>query len=84
MFDQIKKLQQLKKLQEDFKKEKITIEKEGVSVEMNGNFEIENIKLSEQVELQKQQQILKDCINEAREKIQKSLAQKMMSSGIGF
>ncbi len=84
MFDQIKKLQQLKKLQEDFKKEKITIEKEGVSVEMNGNFEIENIKLSEQVELQKQQQILKDCINEAREKIQKNLAQKMMSSGIGF
>jgi hypothetical protein len=44
MLDQFKKIAELKKLQDSFKKEKEIIEKEGILVEMNGNFEVENIK----------------------------------------
>jgi len=84
MFENIKKLQELKKMQETFKQEKVTVEKRGVVVTINGNFEVEEIKLSANVGLDEQQNILKQCLNEAREKIQKTLAQKMMSSGIKF
>ena len=59
VFDQIKKIAELKKLQDSFKKEKITIEKRGVTVEMNGNFEVENIKLSQELSLEDQQETLK-------------------------
>jgi DNA-binding protein YbaB len=54
VFDQIKKIAELKKLQDSFKKEKITIEKRGVSVEMNGNFEVENIKLNPELSTEDQ------------------------------
>jgi len=84
IFDQFKKIAELKKLQDSFKKEKITIEKRGVSVEMNGNFEVENIKLNPELSTEDQQETLKHCLNEAREDIQKRLAKVMMSSGIGF
>ena len=58
MLDQIKKFAELKKLQDSFKKEKIIIEKKGVSVEMNGNFEVENIKLNSELSTEDQQEIL--------------------------
>jgi len=84
VFDQLKKIAELKKLQDSFKKEKTIVEREGVLVEMNGNFEVENIKLNPGLSLDKQQEVLKSCLNEAREIIQKQLAKVMMSSGIGF
>ena len=84
VFDQIKKIAELKKLQDSFKREKETVERDGVSVEMNGNFEVENIKLNPELSVEKQQEVLKRCLNEARENIQKRLAKVMMASGIGF
>jgi len=84
MLDQFKKIAELKKLQDSFKKEKEIIEKEGVSVEMNGNFEVEKIKLNSELSAERQEEVLKRCLNEARENIQKRLAKMMMSSGIGF
>jgi len=84
MFEQFKKLTELKKMQDEFKKEKVTVENRGVSVTMNGNFEVEEIKLSAELSLEVQQKILKQCLNEAREKIQKTLAGKMMVSGLSF
>lgn len=84
MFDNIKKLQELKKLQDEFKKETVTVEKRGVAVTLNGNFEVMDIKLNPELSADDQQNVLKDCLNEAREKIQKTLAGKMMASGIGF
>ena len=84
MFDNVKKLYELKKLQDSFKKEKITFEDRGVSVTMNGNFEVEEIILNSELSLQDQQTVLKKCLNKVREDIQKNLAQKMMASGIGF
>ena len=84
MLDQFKKIAELKKLQDSFKKEKITVEKRNVLVEMNGNFEVESIKLNPELSLPDQQETLKQCLNEAREDIQKKLAKVMMNSGIGF
>ncbi len=75
---------ELKKLQDSFKKEKEVVERDGISVEINGGFEIENIKLNPELSTEKQQEILKRCLNEARETIQKRLAKMMMASGIGF
>lgn len=84
MLDQIKKFAELKKLQDSFKKEKIIIEKKGVAVEMNGNFEVESIKLNSELSTEDQQEILRQCLNEAREDIQKKLAKSLMSSGLSF
>ncbi len=84
VFDQFKKMAELKKLQDNFKKEREVVERDGISVEINGNFEIENIKLNPELSLDKQQEVLKRCLNEARETIQKRLAKMMMASGIGF
>ena len=84
VFDQFKKMAELKKLQDSFKKEKETVEKRGVLVTINGNFEVEEIKLNMELGAEEQQQILKQCLNEARENIQKRLAKMMMGSGIGF
>jgi len=84
MLDQFKKIAELKKLQDSFKKEKETVERDGISVEINGNFEVENIKLNPELGIDRQQEVLKRCLNEARENIQKRLAKMMMNSGISF
>ena len=83
-FDQLKKIAELKKLQDSFKKEKVTIERDGITVEMNGNFEVENIKLNPELSIEKQQDVLRRCLNEAREDIQKKMAKSLMSSGFSF
>ncbi len=84
MFDKFKEIAKLKQIQDSFKKEKLTFEDRGVSVTMNGNFEVEEIKLNPQLSIEDQQEVLKYCLNKVREDIQKTLAQKMMASGIGF
>jgi DNA-binding protein YbaB len=83
MFDQLKKIQELKKMQDSFKEEHETAEKRGVMVIMNGTMEVERITLNPTLDVREQEQILKQCFNEAKEKIQKKLAKKMMSSGLG-
>lgn len=84
VFDQFKKIAELKKLQDNLKKEKTTIEKRGVVVTINGNLEIEDIKLSSELSLEDQREVLKQCLNEAREEIQKKMAKSLMSSGLSF
>ncbi len=81
MFDKMKQLYQLKKMQDEFKKETVTIEKQGTSVTMNGNFEVLTISLNAALSAPDQENALKGALNEAREQIQKNLAQKMMASG---
>ncbi|OGZ66174.1 MAG: hypothetical protein A3C50_01650 [Candidatus Staskawiczbacteria bacterium RIFCSPHIGHO2_02_FULL_43_16] len=83
-FKNLGKLNELKKMQDEFKKERMTIEKRGVVVTMNGNFGVDEIKLNPELGIEDQQSALKEVINEAREEIQKTLAKKMMASGIGF
>ncbi len=84
MFDNLKKLAELKKMQDSFKKERATTEKRGVSVTLNGNLEVEEIKLNPELSIEEQEKVLKECLNEAKENMQKTLAKMMMGSGIGF
>lgn len=83
IFDQFKKIAELKRMQDEFKKEKTTLEKRGVLVTINGNFEIEEIKLNPELNIDEQQNVLKQCLNEAREDIQKKLAKSLAGSGFG-
>ena len=84
MFEKMKQLNELRKMQDEFKKERLTFEDRGVSVTMNGNFEVEEIKLNPELSIEEQQITLKHCLNKVREDIQKTLAKKMMASGMGF
>ena len=78
MFDNLKKLQQLKAIKNSLEKEKIVTENQGTKVIMNGKMEIEEIQLSSELNKEEQEKVLKDCINEAMKKIQMIVAQKMM------
>ena len=84
VFDQIKKIAELKKLQDSFKRESITVEKRGVTVIMNGSMEIEEVKLNPELNIDEQQTVLKQCLNEAKADMQKKLAKIMMGSGLSF
>ena len=78
MFDNLKKIQQLKKIKDSLEKEKIEIEKEGIKVIVNFKMEVEEIKLNPDLSQEEQERAIKDCINEAVKKIQMMVAQKMM------
>ncbi len=78
MFDNLKQLAQLKKLKDVLEKERKEVEREGIRVVVNGKMEIEEIKLNPDLGIEKQEKIVKDCINEAMQQIQKEAAQKMM------
>lgn len=78
MFENLKKLKQLKEIQNSLAQEKIEIQKEGIKVIMNGKMEIEEIQLNPQLDYSRQSEVLKKCINEAFKKMQILAAQKMM------
>lgn len=84
MFDNLKKIAELKKMQDSMKKEKETVEKNGVSVMLNGNFDVEDIKLNPELSIDDQQETLKQCLREAKENIQKTMAKALSNSGFGF
>jgi DNA-binding protein YbaB len=80
MFDDIKKMQELKRLQDSFKKENETVQKRGITVTVNGGMEVVRIDLNPGLEQRESEEILRQCINEAMKNIQKRLAKTMMSS----
>jgi len=84
MFDNFKKLAELKKMQDSFKKERVEIEKRGVMAAINGNLEVQEIKLNPELPIEEQEALLKDCLNEAKESMQKKLAKSLMGSGFGL
>lgn len=76
MFDKLKQIQELRKIQSAAKEEKTEVEKNGVRVILNGNFEIEKITLNPELVKEVQEKVLEECLNEAIKKIQLSLAKK--------
>jgi DNA-binding protein YbaB len=79
MFDQLKQLNQLRKIKESLEKERKTVEKQGVSVTANGKMEIEDVKLNPDIDTVTQEDLIKECFNEAVREIQKEAAQKMFN-----
>lgn len=84
MFDNLKKIAELKKIQENLKKEEATVERNGVSATVNGNFEIKNIKLNPELNIEDQERAVLGAINEANKDMKEKMAKSLMGSGLGF
>ena len=85
MLDKFKQLKELKKMQDDLAKESVEVEKQGTRVVVNGKMEIEEILLNSELQKEEQEKVLKDCINEAMNKMKMLMAQKMQGMpGIGL
>lgn len=76
IFDNLKQLKEMKDLQDNLGKEQAFAEKDGVKAVVNGKMEVEKITLNPGLSNEQQENILKDCINEAMKKVQMSAAQK--------
>jgi len=79
MFDQLKQLNELRKIKEALEKERKTVERDGVSVTVSGKMEIEDIKLNPAMDAVSQEGLIKQCFNEAVREVQKEAAQKMFN-----
>ncbi|MEX2436794.1 MAG: YbaB/EbfC family nucleoid-associated protein [Candidatus Paceibacterota bacterium] len=74
MFDNLKDLKKLRDLQNQLKKETVTIEKNGVSLTINGEMKIQSLSLNPDLETSEQEKIVIDCFDEAMSKIRKKLS----------
>ncbi len=79
MFEKIKQLGKLRDLQKSLEKEEVEIEKEGVKVVMNGNLKVVEIVLNPDKDIRDQERLLKDCFNQAIEKVKIQTASKLQS-----
>ena len=87
MFNKLKQIKDLrsqaKTMQSMLAEKTVTAEKHGITITMNGNMEITNVKLPENVDNAKLESSLASCLNDAIKKTQKIMAQKMQEMG-GF
>ncbi len=87
MFNKLKHLKDLrsqaKQMQNALSDEMITVEKKGITIKINGNMEVVDVKFSEDVNMDKAPSIIKDAINEGIKKTQRIMATKMQEMG-GF
>lgn len=77
MFDKLKKIKELKELNDSLAQEKETVEKEGIKIVINGKLNVEEIVLNPDLDKEKEAALLKDCFNETIKKIQKKAAERM-------
>lgn len=77
MFNLLKNLRELKEINDILSKEKITVERDGIKVSINGKMEVEDLVLNPNLEVVKQQKILRECLNDALRKMQMSLITKL-------
>ena len=81
MFDKFKQLKHLKDLQNALQKEKTEVSKEGIKIVVNGKMEIEELELNPNLTKERQENLLKECLNEAMKKVQMNTAQKLSQMG---
>ena len=85
MFSKLKHLKDLrnqaKTMQRTLAEEIIAVEKGGVKVVMDGNMEVKEISINENLAKDSLEGILVDCINDAIKKTQRLMAQKMQEMG---
>ncbi|MFA6322657.1 MAG: YbaB/EbfC family nucleoid-associated protein [Candidatus Buchananbacteria bacterium] len=84
MLDKLKQIGQLKAMQDQIKKEKFEVEKQGIKVVVSGSLQIEEIIVLNEMESETLVRAIKDCTNEALKKAQFGLAQKIQGMGLGF
>ncbi len=81
MLDKFKQINQLRNIQNELQKEKVEVEKSGVKVIINGKMQVEEIEISADIANDKQAEILKNCFNDAIQKVQMIAARKMQEMG---
>lgn len=79
MFDKLKQIRKLKKLKDSLGQQKVEAESKGTKVILNGNMEVEKIQLNPELDKSEQQKAIKQAFNQAVQKVQKKIAQKMSS-----
>ncbi len=89
MFGQIKDMYKLKQqaseLQSMLANETVEAENKGVKITMNGNQEVLGVVLNPQLSQEEQEKYLRETFNDAVKKVQRLMAEKMMSGQIkGF
>lgn len=85
MFNKLKQFKDLrsqaKTMQNALAQESVTEEKNGVKVVLNGNMEIMELKLSDDLNKNAQEETLKHCFNEALKRTQRIMAKKLQDMG---
>ncbi len=84
MLDKLKQFQQLKSLHDAAKSERFEATKDGVKIVLNGNFQVEEVILNPDLDLERQTQVIKECLNDAIHNAQIGLAQKMQHLNLGL
>ncbi len=83
MFDNIKQMNKIREMQKDLSKERLESTEDGVTVIMNGKMEVEEIKITEDMDKEKLERVLKSCFNSCLKNVQMAAAKKMQEMG-GF
>jgi len=85
MFDKLKDLKKLKDLESALGKEIIEKERDGIKVVINGKSEIISITLNPEMDIKKQEELLKNCINDVSRDAKMMMAKKAAEiTGFGF
>ena len=79
MFDQLKQMMEMRNLQAQIKKQTVQVERQGVKLSLRGDLEITELQLSDELDAKTQSRLVLDLLREAREKIQKDMAQLFSS-----
>lgn len=66
-------------MQAQIKKQSVRVERQGVVLSLRGDLEITELQLSDELDAKTQSRLVLDLLREAREKIQKDMAQLFSS-----
>ena len=85
MFNKLKQFKDLrsqaKTMQSALSAEKVTVEKQGVTLEMNGNMEVLSLVINQDLPKEQLANICRDLFNDAVKKTQRVMAKKMQEMG---
>ncbi len=88
MFNKLKDLNKLRsqasEMQKKLADEFITVEEGGVEIIINGNMEIQSVKVTDTENKERLESNIKNAVNSAVKKAQKLMAQKMMGGGLNL
>lgn len=74
MFDKLKKLNELRNLQNEIKRQRAESVKNGVRVVMDGGFDIVEISLNPELDIRSQERAVREAISDAKNQIQQIIA----------
>lgn len=83
MFDTLKQMAQMKKIGDEMKKQSVTVERDGSSLTMRGDFEVTALQLNAERDADAHARVVMDLLREAKEKIQAQLASAFKGSLLG-